>query len=272
MNRLIIYFFIPAITLYHVPSMEFAPDLMWLTITPFIVYLVAILYIRSLRKIYALDRPTEGALIMTSGISSISFVGFPIFEILYGEEGLALGIVLSLAGTILVFNTIGIATGLRYASHSDSGRKNLGRQLLTFPPFIAFLLALCLNYFELSFTGAFHQLLQRLSGSFAVIALLAIGMQIDLRLDRQILNHIALGQFYKLILAPALIYVFLWHLVGVQNTVAKVCVLGSGIGSMNAISIVAAELGLNPRLAMAMPAISIPLSIPLLFLIDFLIG
>ncbi len=69
-----------------------------------------------------------------------------------------------------------------------------------------------------------------------------------------------------------LVYLLLWHIVAVDDLIAKVCLLGAAIGSMNAVSIVAAQMGLNPRLASLMPAISIPLSIPLLFLIDYLVG
>ena len=65
-----------------------------------------------------------------------------------------------------------------------------------------------------------------------------------------------------------LMYVFMWQVLGIQDLIAQVCIMGAAIGSMNAVSIVAAQMGLNPKLSSFMPALSIPVSIPLLFLID----
>lgn len=270
LNNLIVYFFIPVITLYHIPKIEFEFQFIWLTITPFLVYFSSILFVKVASRFFDLDRKTEGALIMTSGIGSTSFVGFPIFEILYGAEGLSQGIILSLAGTILVFNTLGVSTGLYYGQE----HKNYGlffRRLLTFPPLVFFILAVLLNFFSISIPPAFDQLLSKLAAPFSVIALLAIGMQIDFTLDRASLKALFIGQFHKLVFAPLLVFIFLWYIIGVQDLTARVCLLGAAIGSMNAVSILAAQMGLNPKLASLMPAIGIPISIPVLFIIDYLV-
>ena len=267
LNHLIVYFFIPIITLYHVPKISFEWNLIWLSVTPFIIYLSSFLFFKFMRTFISYDKNTEGALIMTSGIGSTSFVGFPIFEILYGAEGLALGIVLSLAGTILVFNTAGISTGLYYAKESRD-IKSILKKMLTFPPFLAFVIALIINGLHVDVPEVFDAVLQKLAAPFSVLALLAIGMQIDFSFDRTFLKAIAIGQIHKLILAPLIIYLLMWHILDLQNIVAKICILGAAIGSMNSISIIAAQLGLNPKLATAMPAIGIPISVPILFLID----
>ena len=39
LNRLIVYLFIPALTLKYVPEITFSPALIWLSVTPFIIYL-----------------------------------------------------------------------------------------------------------------------------------------------------------------------------------------------------------------------------------------
>lgn len=72
-------------------------------------------------------------------------------------------------------------------------------------------------------------------------------------------------------LAPLTIYLIVWVLFGRTDLLAKVCVLGAGIGSMNAISILTAEKGVQPKLSILMPAIGIPLSVFSLFIIDNLL-
>ena len=271
LNQLIIYFFIPVLTLYHVPSLTFQWEFLWLSASPFLIYLGSYLYFQFVKQIKKMDRPTEGALIMSSGIGSISFVGFPIFDLLYGSEGLAYGILLSLAGTLMVFNTLGLATGLYYSGKSKSPGSFLHR-LLTFPPLIAFLVALAMNVSDIQFPFYFQTLLEKLTEPFSVLALLAIGSQIELSLEKELIQFMLIGQLYKLFLAPLLIYLVVWHIFGIQDVLGKVCILGAAIGSMNAVSILAAQLNLRPRLAILMPSLSIPLSILSLFLIDYLLG
>ena len=267
LNNLIVYFFIPVITLYHVPKLEFEWNLIWLSITPFIIYLSSFLFIKLMNVFFPFENKTEGALIMTSGIGSTSFVGFPIFETLYGAEGLAYGIVLSLAGTILVFNTVGLSTGLFY-SKTSIDRNSFVRKLLTFPPLVAFIIALVINVVNVTLPETLEILLGKLAAPFSVLALLSIGMQIEISLDKSFFKTLFIGQFHKLIIAPIIIYILMWHILDLQNLVAKVCILGAAIGSMNSVSIVAAQMGLNPKLASMMPAIGIPISVPILFLID----
>ena len=271
LNNLIIYFFIPVITLRYVPNIDFQPNLIWLSITPFMVYILGFLFFKLAGHFFTIDRNTEGALVMCSGIGSTSFVGFPVFEILYGETGLSLGIILSLAGTILVFNTLGVFTGLSYAQ-KEGHYSGILKKMLTFPPFVAFLVAILINWSGLEYPALISTILQQLSAPFSVLALLAIGMQINFSLPGIFLQKLLLGQSYKLILAPLIIYIFMWHLLGIQDLTAKICILGAAIGSMNAVSILAAQLNLAPRLSVLMPAIGIPISVPILFLIDYLIS
>lgn len=268
LNNLIVYFFIPVLTLHYVPKIDFEFNLIWLSITPFVVYLSSFLFIKSIAKFVDIDKKTTGALIMSGGVGSISFVGFPIFEVLYGQEGLSYGIILSLAGTFFVFNTVGLYTGLHYAQ-TENKSDGILKKVVTFPPFVAFIIALFINFFDLEYHILIEGLLMNLSKPFSVLALLAIGMQIDFSMDKQSSKMLLIGQFHKLIIAPIVIYILMWHFLGMTNVVSRICILGAGIGSMNAISILAAQMGLNPKLATLMPAIGIPLSVPLLFLIDY---
>ncbi len=271
LNRLIIYFFIPVVALYHIPKISLQLHLIWLTITPFLIFLGSLLFFQLLSRLTPIDSSTRGALMLTAGISSTSFVGFPIFELLYGPEGLAYGIILSLSGTILVFNTAGIST-LFYLTSGQNNIRQITKSILRFPPFICFVLALLLNLFSISYAPWLDHLLGKLAAPFAVIALLSIGMQVDLKDSRAQWRHLLWGQSYKLLLAPVLTYLLVWHLLDMQNLVGKICILGAAIGPMNAMSILTAEKGLNPPLAILMPTVGIPISIPILFLIDWLLS
>lgn len=271
-NNLLIYFFIPCLTLYHIPKIEFEYEQIWLSITPFIVYLSSWAFMKSYSFLKKIDPKTEGALIMCSGIGSTSFVGFPVFEFLYGAEGLGYGIILSLGGTIMVFNTLGVYTGLSYSQKKGASTSSILKRMFHFPPFLAFLLATLFNIFNFEYPNLIDLTLQKLAQPFSVLALLAIGMQLSFSIERKVLKLFLIGQFHKLVFAPILIYILMWQILGMHDLISRICILGAAIGSMNAVSIVAAQFGLNPKLAVVMPVIGIPISVPLLFLIDSLLN
>lgn len=269
LNKIIIYFFLPILSLKYIPGLSFQSSYWWLVLCPWFIYLGSITFFLTLQRFLNLDRITTGVLIMTGGISSTSFVGFPIFEMLYGDEGLIAGIIMSLAGTIVVFNTIGIFTSFWYTE----GQPRIDRVLVRmfrFPPFLAFIFALFLNSLGYQHPSIIYDLLDALSKPFNVFVLLTIGIQLELKVDKAVLRPLLLGLCYKLLLAPLLVYCLLYFLYGEVDLITKVCILGAAIGSMNAMSIMAAQLGLRPQLAVQMPSIGIPLSVPVLLLIDYL--
>lgn len=270
LNRLIIYFFIPLIAIHQLPKIEFQFALIWLTLAPYILFGFSFLFFQVVDRMYAIDIDTKAALILTSGISSTSFVGFPIFELLYGPEGLAYGVFMSLGGTVLVFNTLGMST-LFYYTEGDTSIKVIAQKIFTFVPFMAFIIGIGLNVSGFVFPVIIDELLTKLVAPFSVIALLSIGMQINFNISKDLISALLLGQFFKLIVAPFLMFLLIWNCLEIKDTIGRVIVLGAAIGSMNAMSILTAEKGLNPKLAALMPAIGIPLSIPILFIIDLLL-
>jgi len=270
LNRLIIYFFIPLIALYQVPKIKLDLDLVWLSLCPFIVFFSSFLFFQGIGKFTNLEKDTKVALILTSGISSTSFVGFPIFELLYGEQGLAYGILMSLGGTILVFNTLGIST-LLYYTEDKVNFLGLIKKIARFIPFIAFVIAFIFNLCNVIYPKVIDEVLAKLVSPFSVIALISIGMQVKFKMSREIFKELLLGQLFKLILAPLIIFIIVWCYLDIQGIIGRVCVLGAAIGSMNAMSILTAEKNIKPKLSILMPTVGIPISIPILFVLDQLL-
>lgn len=270
LNKLLIYFFIPILTLLYLPELQFNVEHFWLMVTPWIVYIFGFLFFQAAHKISPIEKEVKAALIMTSGIGSISFVGFPIFELFYGQEGLSYGIILSLAGTFVVCNSIGVFTGFWY-KHEKQNFYKIVKGIVLFPPFLAMLFSLVLSFLDYQHTPITKEVLTRLSSPFSILALFTIGLQIDTKGFRDNRKYFFLGQAYKLILAPLLIFLLFFILQIHHTLIAKICILGAGIGSMNTIAIVAAELKLKPKLALLMPGIGIPVSIITVILIYYLI-
>ncbi|MFD2588907.1 AEC family transporter [Croceitalea marina] len=269
LNKLLINFFIPVLTLRYLPEMQFSEKHIWLVLSPWIVYLGSMLFFEAVNVAKPIPRKTRAVLIMTSGIGSISFAGFPIFEMLYGQEGLAMGIILSLAGTFVVCNTLGVFTGFWFAQKQTNFLKLL-KNIFTFPPFIAMLLSFVLLAFNYKHTEIISDVLTVMGKPFSYLALFTIGLGIKKDAIKKNKNYFLLGQCYKLVLAPSLIFIILYLIGEHESTLARICVLGAGLGSMNTIAIVAAELKLKPDLAFLMPGLGIPISMITVLLIYIL--
>jgi predicted permease len=271
LNKLLIYFFIPILTLLYLPEITFQIKHIWLIVTPWIIYVGAIIFFYIIHTFKSIPRTTRASLIMTSGIGSISFVGFPVFEFLYGKEGLSYGIILSLGGTFVVCNSIGILTGYWF-KEEKLNIKSLFKGILTFPPFIAMLFSIILILNNYNHTPIVREILVKLSSPFSILALFSIGLQIRISDINKNKKYFFLGQLYKLLVAPIFIYLIFLGIDYQHSIIAKICILGAGIGSMNTIAIIASELNLNPKLSILMSGFGIPISIFSLFIIYYLIS
>lgn len=274
-NQLLVTVFIPVLTLLHIPTMRLTPQFWLPVLVPWLVFLVGLLFFalvsRSLRNTaQPLDGPTLGSLQLTGGISSISFVGFPLFELLYGKPGLAVGIVMSQAGTFGVAMTLGVALASWHTAKSPSVRQVLGN-MLRFPPFPVFLLAITANLAGYQHPALVRDLLEKMSAPFSVLALLSVGMQLRWQVRPDERKYLLLGLSYKLLLAPLLIFALCRWWLGRTDYIADLCVLGSAIGPMNTAAILASRYQLNAPLAAQMVGIGIPLSLPVLFLIHLIL-
>lgn len=266
LNAVIINICLPALTLLYTSEISFEANQLLVILTPYILFISSFIFFKIIAKSLHFDRSTTGALTITAGISSISFVGFPIFELLYGKAGVQMGILMSQAGSFVVCGTLGIMTA-SYYSASEPSVKSIAKSIFTFPPFVAFCVAVCLNVLDLHFPRYIGEILQKLGSPFTVLALLSVGLQINVSKANIAQKPLLLGLFFKLLVAPLIIFIL--YLILLQqnmllheNTwIGKMCVVGAALGSMNTASIIAINHKLNPPLASLMIGISIPLSL-----------
>jgi malate permease and related proteins len=259
LNAIIIYVCLPALTLLYTTEIHFERSQILPILMPYLLFGCSFIFFKILAPIAQLDHSTTGALTLTAGISSISFVGFPIFELLFGKEGLQMGVLMSQAGSFVVCGTLGIFTASYYSSSEVSAQK-IVKDIFQFPPFLAFCIAVILNILGFHFPIIITDILQKIGSPFTFLALISIGLQISFKREDLQLKPLLYGLFYKLLLAPLLIFILYFLMLGEHSFIGKISVVGAALGSMNTATIIAINYGLNPKLATQMVSISIPLS------------
>lgn len=102
-------------------------------------------------------------------------------------------------------------------------------------------------------------ILQKLGAPTIILALISVGMQLKTKFDNLLWKELSSGLIYKLLLAPAVIYVLaiIFKITGLIN---QVSIIESAMPPMVMGSVLATQFELNPTLANLMIGIGIPLS------------
>lgn len=273
LNRYVIWVALPATIFLTVPLITINSDLLWPAAMPWILFVIGGIAFSLLQKPLGSSKGTLGALILTASLGNTSFVGFPMLSAMMGQNALATAIIIDQAGSFLVVSTLGLITASALSNH-DASWTNIVKRVVTFPPFIALLIALLLRQvmvFEIFWLASF--VLKPLMWTLGPAALLAVGYQ--LRFDKQLLRsrrkELTFGLVFKLIAAPILIGL-IYTLSPLQGYERTVVTLESAMPPMITAAIIANEHHLDEELTSLMVGIGIPLSILTVPLWFWLIG
>ena len=101
---------------------------------------------------------------------------------------------------------------------------------------------------------------ERLSGTLIPLALVSVGYQLRLSAVRGKATALVTGLVFKLVLAPALIFMLFAGLLGAEEQTMQVTVFEAAMAPMIGASIVAMDHELDPPLLTLMIGVGIPLS------------
>lgn len=267
-NAWVINIALPAVALKYIPKIEWDISLLLPFVMPFIVWAGSYLFVQLVSRFIAMDRRTKAALFLTAGLGNTSFLGFPLTEAYYGDEGLKIAILCDQA-CFVVMSTLGIMAATRASNEGRFSIAPILRKILLFPPFIAFCLAFILpNFFSFA---PVEPLLTGLALTLVPLALFSVGLQLQLRSWREDARLLGVALTYKLCLAPLLVLLVALAL-GFTDFTARISIFEAGMAPMVTGVIIATEYNLNPKLANAILSIGIPLSFITTFLWTLVLG
>lgn len=259
LNQFVIYVALPALALYYIPKIEISSQLWYPIGVAWICFLLAFVFFFFLGRKLGWSNKLIGCLILTAGLGNTSFVGFPIIQALYGEEGLKTAIIVDQPGSFVVMATFGIITAA-FFSNAQLKPTVILSKILLFPPFIAFVFAGVLNAVQHDFPPLLQTVFQKLGATITPIALVSVGLQLTIDQRSQHWRFLSLGLFFKLICIPT-VFMFLYKFVlqgkGIEIDVA---IMESAMPPMITGCILASNYGLKPKLCSMMVGIGIPVS------------
>lgn len=270
LNWIVIYICLPALALYYIPKIKWSNDLLFPISVAWIGFIVSYLLFSLLGKKFGWSKKLVGCLIITAGLGNTSFLGFPIIQALYGEEGMKTAILVDQPGSFVVLSTLGILVATLFSSGSPNGF-HIAKKILFFPPFITFLLACVMNILGFDFHEYVEFVLQKIGSTMTPLAMLSVGLQ--LRFDRksQHWKFLGLGLLYKLVITPAMFYLLYVVLLQQHTKSIQVAIMESAMAPMITACILASSHGLKPRLSSMMIGFGIPISFVTLLLWYFIV-
>ena len=249
----------PSLALYYIPKIEMGLDLLFPFSVAWLNFLLAFLFFNGLAKLYNWPNKLTGCLILCAGLGNTSFVGFPVIQALFGEEGLKVAVIVDQPGSFVVLATVAILVATKYSFQKDAS-DSLLRKLFTFPPFLGFLIGLLLNFLSLDFPMFFQDVLKILGATVTPIALISVGMQLTIQKRSRYYKFLWLGLFFKLLIFPAVILVLFKYIFGAHGFIIDVSIMEAAMAPMITATIVSASYGLKPKLSTMMVGIGIPVS------------
>ena len=259
LNKYLIYVVLPILALKYIPEIDLELSLLLPISSAWISFCLSWVLFGTLGRKFNWKKSVTGCLIITAGLANTSFVGFPIVKALFGEEALKIALLIDQAGSFIIVSSIAIIVASIY-SEEKKRKRDITKKILTFPPFIFFILAFVLNFSNVQFTGNIAILFDLIAKTLTPIALIAVGLQVKINMDAIRSKYLWLGLGYKLLLIPAVIFLLFGFAFRVEEFVFKVTVIETAMAPMITGSIIAISHDLEPKLASLLVGLGIPLS------------
>lgn len=255
-NTWVIYVGLPSIALKYIPQIDWNYDYLYTAILPFVSFGLSYVFFQFLNRWMYFSKRTLYTLIIVSGLSNTSFIGFPLVSTYYGEEFLKVAIV-SDQVTFFILSLFGVLLAASCKDVFGSTKEKINyifKRIVTFPPLIACLVALVFrNYLE-------NRVLNEVFSSFAAtvspMALFSIGIQLNFKRMSRELNALFWGILLKLFLIP-IFTIGLFYFLDLHGDFFKVSAFEMAMPCLVASSIIIEKFGLNVKFANTLIGISI---------------
>ena len=247
LNTLIIYVALPALTLQYIPNITINIDLIFPVLMAWINIVVSWMLFGFLGRKLGWSRAITGALIIMAGFGNTSFVGIPIIQALYGKAGIETVILIDQPVSFVALTTLGIFIANIYSDKQKPTAGGIFKNIIKFPPFIAFVIGVVLNVAGIAIATDINTIFETLGGLVVPLALISVGMQLELDFKSVYWKYIWMGLGFKLLLFPAIIFVLYFILLQQSGQVIEITLIEAAMAPMITAGIVASSYNLKPR-------------------------
>jgi predicted permease len=179
-------------------------------------------------------------------------------QVFYGEAAVPYALMYDQLGSFLALAIYGSIVLAFYAQTPKTiTTKSVLYKIIIFPPFISLIIALILNKVQLP--QIYFDLLRPLAATLVPAVMVAVGLQLNLKIEADKIKPFVIGLSIKMLIAPALTLIGLF-LLGLKGDIYNVAVFESAMPPMISAGALAIIANLSPRFTAAMLAYGILLA------------
>lgn len=249
LNLYVIYMALPALVLAQMPKLTFSADLLVPIAMPWLLLAFGALLVLLGRRLFRWSREVTGCLLLCVPLGNTSFLGIPMVTAFFGPEFVPYAVIYDQLGSFIALSTYG---ALVLAGYEEGNRPQPGKiitKIVTFPPFLALILAFILRFYE--YPPALAVTLEMIGASLVPVVMVAVGLQLKIRLPGPYVVPFCHGLVVKLILTP-LVALVACKALGLTSDAARVAIFEAGMPPMVTAGALALAAGLAPELAAAL--------------------
>ncbi|UCE13751.1 MAG: AEC family transporter [Candidatus Heimdallarchaeota archaeon] len=176
--RLAFYVSLPALILKGIPVVEISAEFLFLPLIAMITILIMFLTSTFVSSFLNFERKTQGVFIIGTMILNLGF-NVPFVIAAYGDEGFARAAFLDI-GNILLVLSLTYYIAQKHGSELEPP-SFFNKKLITSPPLIALILALILNFFEVTLDPLLINLFDLLGALLTPLLMISIGIYFNPR-------------------------------------------------------------------------------------------
>ncbi|PLX46814.1 MAG: hypothetical protein C0613_16110 [Desulfobulbaceae bacterium] len=249
LNLYVIYMALPALVLAQMPKLTFSTDLLVPIVMPWAMLAVGAFLVLLGRRLFHWSREVTGCLLLCVPLGNTSFLGIPMVTAFFGADMVPYAVIYDQLGSFIALSTYGTLVLASYQEGSRPQLKAIVTKIVTFPPFLALVLAFALLPYD--YPAALAATLERIGASLVPVVMVAVGLQLKIRLPGPYVVPFGHGLLVKLVVAP-LLALFACKALGLESDAARIAVFEAGMPPMVTAGALALAAGLATELAAAL--------------------
>ncbi len=257
LNLYVIYVALPALVLAQIPLLSFSAELWIVMLMPWLMLAWGVALVFIGQRVFGWSRPVMGCLLLCVPLANTSFLGIPMVNAFFGADYVAYAVIYDQLGSFVALSTYGTLVLAAYGGEERPGVQQMLHKIITFPPFIALLCGLALRL--VTMPPVLVVTLERLGASLVPTVMVAVGLQLKIRLPGHYLSAFSTGLAIKLLAAP-LLALLLTRMMGNTGPAGQIAVFEAGMPPMITAGALALAAGLASELAAALVGWGIVLS------------
>lgn len=266
LNRFALYVALPAQILLLVPKLTPKPELAVVALTPWLLLGLSIAMVLAAARVFRFREEVTSALLICVPLGNTSFLGFPMVLALLGEDAMPIAVVYDQLGSFVILSTYALIVVARRGGGENPTFASVAKRVLTFPPCIAFLIAVL----PITWSPVVEDVLAPIAASLVPVAMFGVGFMIRLRVAKD-RTPLVFGIVAKMVVLPLAAFAIA-RAFALPRDATAVVVFESAMPSMISAGALAAVAGFAPELCAAIVGYGILVSFVTLPIVAMLVG